>query len=154
MPEVYLKVIKEAQKYLVIGAIGFVIDAGLFNVLSLTLASLNIFYGPIIYKTISATIAITFTYFGNSRWTFKTRTGREPGLRRIVLYGVINVIGLALTVLPLYVSRYVLGFESLLADNISGNIIGVGLALVFRFVMNRQIVFLDDPQNLNNSQLR
>lgn len=108
----------------------------------------------IIFKTISATIAITFTYFGNSRWTFKTRTGREPGLRRIVLYGVINIFGSALTVLPLYVSWYVLVLESLLADNISVNIIGVGLALVFGFVMNRQIVFLDEPQNLNNSQLR
>ena len=133
-----------------IGAIGFVIDAGLFNILSLTLASLDLFYGPIIFKIISATIAITFTYFGNSRWTFKTRTGREHGFERVFLYGVINVIGLALTVLPLYVSRYVLDFESLLADNISGNIIGVGLAIVFRFVMNRKIVFLDNPENLNN----
>ena len=137
-----------------IGAIGFVIDAGLFNILSLTLASLDLFYGPIIFKIISATIAITFTYVGNSRWTFKTRTGREPGFERVFLYGMINVIGLALTVLPLYVSRYVLDFESLLADNISGNIIGVGLALVFRFVMNRKIVFLDNPENINNKQLR
>ena len=122
----------------------------MFNFLSLKLSSLDLFYGPIVFKTISASIAITFTYFGNSRWTFKTRTGREPGMKRIALYGVINVIGLALTVLPLYVSRYVLGFESLLADNISGNIIGVGLALVFRFVMNRKIVFLDDPANINS----
>lgn len=67
---------------------------------------------------------------------------------------MINIFGSALTVLPLYVSWYVLVLESLLADNISVNIIGVGLALVFGFVMNRQIVFLDEPQNLNNSQLR
>ena len=147
MPEVGLKVFKEAQKYLVVGAVGYVIDVGLFNLLSLTLAFLELFYGPIIYKVISATVAISFTYLGNSRWTFKTRTGREPGLRRIVLYGVVNVIGLALTVLPLYVSRYVLGFDSLIADNISGNIIGVFLALVFRFYMNRKIVFLDNPAN-------
>ena len=147
MPEVGLKVFKEAQKYLVVGAVGYVIDVGLFNFLSLTLAFLELFYGPIIYKVISATVAISFTYLGNSRWTFSTRTGREPGLRRIVLYGVVNVIGLALTVLPLYVSRYVLGFDSLIADNISGNIIGVFLALVFRFYMNRKIVFLDNPAN-------
>ena len=145
MPEVGLKVFKEAQKYLVVGAVGYVIDVGLFNLLSLTLAFLELFYGPIIFKVISATVAISFTYLGNSRWTFKTRTGREPGPRRIVLYGVVNVIGLALTVLPLYVSRYVLGFDSLIADNISGNIIGVFLALVFRFYMNRRVVFLDNP---------
>ena len=147
MPEVDLKVLKEAQKYLVVGAVGFVIDVGLFNLLSLTLGYLELFYGPIIFKIISATVAISFTYLGNSRWTFRSRTGREPGLKRIFLYGVINVIGLFLTVLPLYISRYVLGLDSLLADNISGNLIGVFLALVFRFYMNRRIVFLDNPAN-------
>ena len=142
-----MKVLKEAQKYLVVGAVGFVIDVGLFNLLSLTLGYLELFYGPIIFKIISATVAISFTYLGNSRWTFRSRTGREPGLKRIFLYGVINVIGLFLTVLPLYISRYVLGLDSLLADNISGNLIGVFLALVFRFYMNRRIVFLDNPAN-------
>ena len=142
-----MKVLKEAQKYLVVGAVGFVIDVGLFNLLSLTLGYLELFYGPIIFKIISATVAISFTYLGNSRWTFRSRTGREPGLKRIFLYGVINVIGLFLTVLPLYISRYVLGLDSLLADNISGNLIGVFLALAFRFYMNRRIVFLDNPAN-------
>jgi putative flippase GtrA len=53
----------------------------------------------------------------------------------------VNTIGLILTIIPLYVSRYVLGFDSLLADNISANILGVGLALVFRFIANRVWVF-------------
>lgn len=140
-----MTVIREAQKYLVVGSLGFLIDIGLFNLLSIALGPLDLLYGPIIFKSISASVAISFTYLGNSRWTFNTRLGREPGLRRVLLYGAINVIGLFLTVLPLYISRYVLGLESLLADNLAGNLIGVGLALAFRFIMNRKLVFLDSP---------
>lgn len=138
---------KEARRYLLVGGFGYVIDVGCFNLLSIALGSLDLFYGPVIYKIISATIAVSFTYVGNSRWTFRGRTGRDPGFQRILLYVFVNVIGLLVTVLPLYVSRYVLGFDSLLADNVSGNIIGVGLALAVRFYMNRNLVFLDNQRN-------
>jgi putative flippase GtrA len=38
-------------------------------------------------------------------------------------------------------SRYALGLDGVVADNVSGNIIGVGLALVFRFWAYRRWVF-------------
>ena len=137
-----MKVSREVRTYLAVGTIGFVIDAGLFNLLSLTLSHLDYYLGPIIFKAISTITAIIFTYYGNARWTFNENVGRKPGLMRMWLYGVISAIGVALSVMPLYISRYLLGFNSLVADNVSGNIIGVGLALVFRFYMNRRIVFL------------
>jgi putative flippase GtrA len=55
----------------------------------------------------------------------------------------VNIDGLLLILLTLGISHYVLGFQSLLADNISGNIIGVGFATVFRFIANRYWVFPD-----------
>lgn len=131
----------EATKYLIVGAGGYLIDVGIFNLISLSRLNGTSEIGPISAKVISFLIAVTFTYIANSRWTFSHRTGRPEGLNRISRYAVVNVIGLVITVLPLYISRYVLGLESLLADNISANFIGVLLALVFRFFANRSFVF-------------
>jgi hypothetical protein len=39
------------------------------------------------------------------------------------------------------VSHYALGFTSVLADNISGNVIGLGLGTLFRFTFYRLWVF-------------
>lgn len=41
----------------------------------------------------------------------------------------------------LWVSHYVLGYTSLLADNISSNVIGLALGTVFRFWLYREWVF-------------
>lgn len=132
---------REAIKYLFVGAAGYVIDTSLFNYFSLFVDFGAGEANPIVNKTISAVVAITFTYLANSRWTFRRRKGRPEGVKRVLLYGAVNAAGLGLTLLPLAISRYLLGFDSLLADNISANIIGTGLALVFRFVANRLWVF-------------
>jgi putative flippase GtrA len=41
----------------------------------------------------------------------------------------------------LWFSHYVLGFTSVIADNISSNVIGLGLGSVFRFTLYRYWVF-------------
>ncbi len=132
---------REASKYLVVGAGGYVIDVGIFNLLSLSRIFGLLELEPISAKTFSFVFAVTFTYIANSRWTFRERQGRPEGINRISRYALVNLVGLGVTILPLYVSRYVLGFESLLADNIAANLIGVVLALVFRFFANRAFVF-------------
>lgn len=132
---------REALRYISVGAVGYTIDTGLFNLLSLYVdlgfGDLN----PIVNKAVSSILAIAVTYIGNSRWTFKDRTGRPEGLGRISRYGLVNVVGFGIGLASLGVSRYILGFESLLADNISANVIGTALALVFRFMANRYWVF-------------
>jgi len=54
---------------------------------------------------------------------------------------LVNVFGLVITLTPLYVSRNILGLTNLVADNISANLIGVGMALLFRFTASRLWVF-------------
>lgn len=132
---------KEAMRYIAVGAIGFTIDAGLFNILSVFVDLGFGAYNPLANKAVSSILAITFTYIGNSRWTFKHRTGRPEGVGRVARYGVVNAIGFGIGLASLGFSRYVLGFDSLLADNISANVVGVGVALVFRFLANRYWVF-------------
>lgn len=136
-----LEISEEASKFLVIGGLGYIIDVGLFNLLSLIQIESSGSSEPIVNKVISTSIAITFTYLGNSRWTFKKRTGRPEGINRISRYLAVNLIGMGIVLVFLATSRYVLGFESLLADNISANVFGTGAAMIFRFLANRYWVF-------------
>lgn len=53
--------------------------------------------------------------------------------REYALFFVLNAIGLVITVAPLAVSRYVLGLSGPLADNLAANVLGWGLASLFRF---------------------
>jgi putative flippase GtrA len=48
---------------------------------------------------------------------------------------------MAISLLCLWTSHYLLGFTSLLADNIATNVIGLGLGTAFRFTFYRIWVF-------------
>ena len=136
-----LDISREATKYLIVGAGGYILDAGLFNLLSILAIINESADQPILFKGLSSVLGVTFTYVANSRWTFRRRQGRPEGIKRIAMYALVNIVGIGIILSSLGVSRYLLGFESLLADNISANLVGTGLALVFRFLANRFWVF-------------
>lgn len=131
----------EARRFLLVGAAGFIIDVGLFNTLSIVGSSWGVAAWPIISKTVATIVAVSLTYIGNANWTFRGRRGRPEGFPRVGLYVLVNFFGWLIIIVCLATSRYILGFDSLLADNVSANMIGVGLAMVFRFWANRQLVF-------------
>lgn len=125
----------------VIGAIGFVIDTSVFAVLIVTfLSSDSLHEGPLIAKVISTTLAIVFNWMGNRHWTFRAHRGRQL-LREGVEFGIVSVGGLLIGLFCLFVSHYLLGFDSKLADNISGNVIGLALGTAFRFTFYKLWVF-------------
>jgi putative flippase GtrA len=125
----------------VVGGIGFVIDFAVFNLLTNTvLGAETVHEGPLFAKVISTTIAIIFNWIGNRFWTFRAHRGRQL-LREGIEFGVVSVIGLLIGLGCLFVSHYLLGFESKLADNISSNVIGLGLGTLFRFTFYRLWVF-------------
>jgi putative flippase GtrA len=123
----------------------FVIDVGLFNLLvhshgliSKTTAPLATH--PVTGKIISSIVATLFAYFGNRNITWRGLS-RHSIHREIALFFIFNVIAMGIAGLALAVSRYVLGFDSFLADNLSANVIGVGLGTLFRFWSYRKWVF-------------
>jgi putative flippase GtrA len=90
---------------------------------------------------LSAGLATVVTYVGNRHWTWSRRA--RTGVRREgVLFVVLNVIGMVIAVVCLFVSHYVLDLRSPLADNISANGIGLALGTAFRFWSYRTFVFL------------
>lgn len=137
----------EIAKFLLVGGLGYVIDFGLFNLLMHQAIEQKLEADPYWAKIISMTLAIVFTYFANSLWTFSHRKGRKRDYKQFLLFVGINVIGLLISLICLGISREILGLRNIVADNISANVIGVGIAMIFRFIANRLWVF---PHTMSN----
>jgi len=130
---------RELVKFGTVGAVCFVIDVGLFNLLRWGDAG-PLADRPITAKVVSASAATLVAWAGNRWWTFRRR--RHPALlRELVLFIAMNGVAMLIAVLCLGVSHYVLGLRSPLADNIAANVVGVGLGTAFRFVAYRLWVF-------------
>lgn len=138
---IWTKLIRYALKFGVIGLAGYVIDVAIFNLLRLgILANGTFLQGPLAAKVVSVSIATLASWFGNRYWTFREHRRKNYLLELLEFTGV-AVGGLAIGLLCLWISHYVLGFQSLIADNISTNVIGLVLGTSFRFILYRFWVY-------------
>ena len=140
----------ELAKFGTIGAISYVIDVGIFNALRFASDEGLLHDKPLTAKAISVAVATTFAYFGNRFWTFKHRA-RTSFRREYVLFFALNGVAMAIALLCLWLSHYVLNYTTPLADNISANVIGLVLGTVFRFWGYRKWVFLEQPQSSDST---
>ena len=135
------KLIRYALKFGVIGLLGYAIDVGIFNVLRLgVFGEGSFFQGPIGAKIISVSIATLVSWFGNRFWTFREHR-RKNYVLELFEFAAVAVGGLGIGLLCLLVSHYMLGYQTLLADNISTNVIGLLLSTTFRFLLYRYWVY-------------
>ncbi|MGJ7440257.1 GtrA family protein [Aquipuribacter sp. MA13-6] len=133
-------VVREGLKFGVVGAVAYVVDLGVFNLL-LHVGDDPVLDGkPLTAKVISVAVATMVAWMGNRWWTFRRRR-RSAVPRELFLFVVVNVGGLLLALVPLAVSRYVLGLTSPVADNIAANVVGLAMGTLFRFLMYRTVVF-------------
>ncbi|MQY26887.1 GtrA family protein [Nocardia aurantia] len=136
--------LKRSAAFLVVGAIGFVVDAGTYNLLVFAGGKGVLYHAPLPAKIIAIVTATVVTYFGNKWWTYGQR-GRGSA-RQYVLYALFNVIAIGLQLGCLGFSRYVLDLSSPLSDNISGTLIGQIIAVMFRFWAYGTFVFAGADQ--------
>lgn len=143
LERLFHRLIGYAIKFGIVGLVGYVIDVGIFNALRLgVLGEGHFFQGPIGAKIASVTVATLATWFGNRYWTFRENR-RKNFLLELLEFCTIALVGMGISLLCLYISHYVLGFTSLLADNISTNVVGLVVATAFRFLMYRFWVYGD-----------
>ncbi|MEV0715945.1 GtrA family protein [Asanoa sp. NPDC050611] len=134
--------VKEFGKFGVVGGIAFLVDLLIFNLLISGAGT-----PPLVAKTISTVIAATLAFVGNRFWTWRHR--ERNGLHReYLLYFFFNAVGLGIGLACLGISHYILGnfwpaFETTLADNISGQLVGTAVGTLFRFWSYRRFVFID-----------
>ena len=137
----YSKLLRYALKFGVVGLAGYFVDVSIFNLLRVgVFGEDNFFQGPIGAKIVSAGIATIVTWFGNRYWTFREHR-RTNYLLELLEFSAVSVGGILIGLLCLWVSHYLLGFTSLLADNISTNVIGLFLGTTFRFFLYRFWVY-------------
>ncbi len=124
----------ELAKFGTVGFLSLLVDLSVFN------AMLAVTDKPLTSKIVSTVLAATNAFFLNRHWSFKHRE-RSSVRREYTLFFVLNAIGLGISLACLFVSHYVLGFESALADNLAANGVGLVLGTTFRFWSYRRFVW-------------
>jgi putative flippase GtrA len=127
--------VHELAKFGSIGAVAFVITLIFINLFHVVLG-----VGPLISTGLANVIATIFAYFANRHWTFKER--ENSGLRReFGLFFILNAIGIAITEVFVGFNYYVLHDHGKVSYNIA-NILGTGVATLFRYWSYKRWVFL------------
>ncbi|KGN36904.1 GtrA family protein [Knoellia subterranea] len=138
---------REAIKFGVIGALAFVIDMGSFNLLRHTVLDTR----PTTAVIVSASLATAFAWIGNRMWTFRHRRNR-PAHHEAALFAGTNGVALLIQAGAVAFTNYVLGFDSLAADNIA-KVVAIGLGTLFRFWAYRRFVFAGEPIDVDQSPM-
>jgi putative flippase GtrA len=135
---------REAAKFLVVGGTCFMITTATNYLLKLTVLTGR----PVTALGIGTVIGTIVSYVLNRQWSFRTRGGRRRH-HEMALFLLVSAAGIGINLIPLYLSRYALGFEmpavsrsaQELADFLSGTIIGTLLAMVARLWAMKRFVF-------------
>lgn len=132
---------QELAKFGTVGAFGFLVNVAVFNLCLHTFQLASVRSG-----VIATFVAVCFNYVGHRYWTYqhsdKNRVRREASL-----FMLFSGVGMVIENGVLAFSHYGLGFTSPLADNIAKNVLGLGIASVFRFWSFRTWVFRTDPDS-------
>lgn len=145
-PSRLVATLRSGGAFLAVGGVAFVVDALVFNLLAFGVTGRGPLYDlPVVAKTIAILVATVVTYVGNRYWTFGQRN-LKPRFSRYVIFIVLNVAAIGIQLGALAFSRYVLGFEGIVADNISGTLVGQALATVFRYVTYGRFVFREEDE--------
>jgi putative flippase GtrA len=127
--------VAELARFAMTGSVAYLSDLLVFNVLILG-AGLASGWA----KLISSAVAIGVAFTGSRWFTWRDRRSDRIG-REYTLFVVFSVLGSGIQYSCLMVSHHVIGWTSPLADNLSANVVGMGLATAFRFWMFRTRVF-------------
>jgi putative flippase GtrA len=130
--------IHEIAKFGLVGAVNYVVDVGLFNLL----VTQGLHHRPLTAKAASTVVAATSSYFMNRQWTWRHRARRGLAKEYGTFIGL-SAVALLITLGWLAFGEYLLHQDSLLARNIWGNVVGVGTAMVWRFWSFKRWVFVE-----------
>jgi putative flippase GtrA len=131
--------IHEFAKFAVIGVVGVFITNAVYDLLYIHLG-----LGPVMSTTIATIVATIASYLGNRYWSFRGRQ-RTGVAREIVVFAVLNGIGLLIQDATVAFNYYLLGLGH---DKLAGFIAlnaGIVLATLFRFWSYRHFVWISPP---------
>jgi putative flippase GtrA len=127
--------IHEVAKFGIVGGLAFVLTVVLFNAFR-SGAGL----GSIPATTLANLLATVFAFLGNKYWAFRHRKGNHLA-RETILFFIFNGVGILITDGVVAAAQYGLGLKDTFSLNVA-NIVGIGLATLFRLYCYRRWVFL------------
>lgn len=130
----------ELARFGTVGAVSFVVDLGSFNLLRFGPGQL-LEHKPLTARVLAVALATLVSWIGNRYWTFATSRSDRRG-RELLLYALVNGVGIAVSVATLAFSHYVLDLRTPLADNVS-TVMGIVLGTAVRYLGYRAWVFTD-----------
>ena len=136
--------LEEILRFLVVGGFATVVSVLGFNMLvhGTLIGAAPLHRAPIPAYVLVNVAGGVVAYLGMRVWAFSHREVRDP-VRGVVRFFALGALTMLIPVGCLAISRYALGLSDVWADNISANVIGLGLGTAARFWVFRRYVFLD-----------
>jgi putative flippase GtrA len=156
LPESYRATLirhQELMKFAVVGGITWFIDTGIVYALKLTVLQDK----PLTARAFGVLVATVASYVLNREWSFNSRGGRQRH-HEAALFFAVSALAIGVTLVPQAISLYVFDIRvpavsapaQAVANFVSGQILGVLLAMAFRFWALRRYVF---PEDLRETKL-
>jgi len=141
--------LSEAGKFLTVGGVATLVSFVIFNAL------VHGYLGsprpmqddPLLAFVIANTVGMLVSYRGSRSWAFRHRSAVGVAGGRVMFF-VINTVSMVIPLACLSFTRYVLGLADPIADNISANVVGLGLGTLARFWALRRFIFLTPAHEL------
>ncbi|MFL6060684.1 MAG: GtrA family protein [Marmoricola sp.] len=99
---------------------------------------------PLTSYLLANSVGMFVSYYGARYYAFRHRHAAGPG-GGLLIYVGINLLSFVIPISCLWITRNVFHWDTIYADNISGNVIGAILGNVFRFFAFRRFVFTGLP---------
>ena len=135
---------EEAAKFSAVNVVATAVAVVLFNLLAHGIPGIHT-PGPLNGWPLTAwflanCVGMAISFFGSRSYAFKHRKPSGPGGGALI-YVVINLVSFVIPMACLWITRNVLGWDSVLADNVSANLVGASLGMLARFWAFRRFVF-------------
>lgn len=122
----------EVGRFAVTGAAAYAVDVVIFNLLSDGT-------GHLTAKVISSIAAITVAWLGSRYYTWPDH--RPTTGHPIAVFVTVSAAAAVLQLGCLWLSHDLIGWRSAIADNLSANVVGMGMATALRFWGFKRFVF-------------
>lgn len=118
--------IKQILKFGVVGGIAFVIDYGLFALLT----QIGMHY--LIAQVISFCVSLAFNYIASIKWVFNAK---KQTVKETIIFIVLSVIGLGINELLLYIGVDKMGYHELIVK-----LVATFIVMVYNFITRKLII--------------
>ncbi len=128
--------IKELLRYVVVGGIAFLVDAGVLHLIMISFPDWK--YTLYVAVTIGFLCGLIVNFILSLKFVFKNAKEKTENkkVQTFIIFAIIGVIGLGLTELGMHVGVVVLGYHHLLVK-----IFVAGLVMLWNYIARKIIIF-------------